>query len=480
MRFDLEDTSAPTTSGLPSLRVRSWFIDGVNPEAPRPFSSGLPTSPEDFLTKLPTDTLACWVRGHSGLVGFGRTLRLSATGADRFTRLSAAWRALAGTAEVDDPVQLPGSGLLGFSSLAFADDSRTASVIDVPTFLMGRRDGRVWLTQITYPDQDVSPLRLSDARLSPVRGARLSAGRVTAGKYRRIVGEVSARLRAAADDPADDLLKVVLARDTVVQADADIDLRAVLGRLNRAFPSTWTYAVAGLVGATPELLIGVQDGVVSSRVLAGTYRVQHDPESELDAARKQLGAHKDSQEHRYAIHSLEQSLTPLSSDLRVDSEPHLLALSNVIHLASDARGTLDTRVPAAGSAAAGGVRGGAGDPGPGAGPGTGGAADRPWALEVAAAVHPTAAVGGVPTDQATRVIRESEAADRGRFAGPIGWVDGYGNGQLGIALRCGQLEARDRIRLWAGAGIMPDSDPESELAETWAKMKPMRQALGLE
>ena len=136
----------------------------------------------------------------------------------------------------------------------------------------------------------------------------------------------------------------------------------------------------------------------------------------------------------------------------MDPEPHLLQLANVIHLASDAHGRLRTRPD-----------------------GT-----RVSPFEVARAVHPTAAVGGTPRDRAMDLISRFEEMDRGRYAGPVGWVDGYGNGQFGIALRCGQLEDRNRIRLFAGAGIMPDSDPATEVAETNAKLAPMRRALGLD
>jgi len=236
----------------------------------------------------------------------------------------------------------------------------------------------------------------------------------------------------------------------VVGTDDDIDVRTVLGRLNAEYPSCWTFDVAGLVGATPELLIGVDDGVVTSRVLAGTYRVSHDPAAELDAARAQLGAAKDSAEHSFAIESLAAALRPFSPQLHVDAEPHLLQLANVIHLASDARGELRTSDGA-----------------------------RPSILDVVAGVHPTAAVGGAPRRTAAAAISGYEGADRGRYAGPVGWIDDRGNGQLGIALRCGQLEARNRIRLWAGAGIMPDSDPAAELAETAAKFAPMLRALGV-
>lgn len=480
------DVTAGMPAPAPGFAVRSWFIDGVSPQAPRPFVQGLPASPQEFLAQLPPSGFSCWVRGTAGLVGIGRALRLRAAGPDRFDALSAAWQEIAAAAEVDNEVGLPGSGLIGFAALAFSAHSATASVIDIPRFVMGRRDGRVWLTAVTTPGdpEDAGGLALSHTPLAPPRAPRTRPGHVTPEDYVEIVARAVERLRAEAGTGAgaeagaagapgtpagagtstgggtsagtgpaagEPLGKVVLARDEVVETDEEIDVRAVLGRLNSAYPTCWTFDVAGLVGATPELLIGVTDGQVTSRVLAGTYQVQGDPAEEIAAARAQLGSAKDSSEHAFAIDSLAASLSTVSEDLHVDAEPHLLQLATVIHLASDAHGTLRR-----------------GDHG------------CPTALEVARAVHPTAAVGGFPKDRALKVIEELEGADRGRFAGPVGWIDERGNGQFGIALRCGQLEAPNRIRLFAGAGIMPDSDPASELAETEAKLAPMKRALGVE
>ena len=480
------DVTAGMPAPAPGFAVRSWFIDGVSPQAPRPFVQGLPTSPQEFLAQLPPSGFSCWVRGTAGLVGIGRALRLRAAGPDRFDALSAAWQEIAAAAEVDNEVGLPGSGLIGFAALAFSAHSATASVIDIPRFVMGRRDGRVWLTAVTTPGdpEDAGGLALSHTPLAPPRAPRTRPGHVTPEDYVEIVARAVERLRAEAGTGAgaeagadgapgtpagagastgggtsagagpaagEPLGKVVLARDEVVETDEEIDVRAVLGRLNSAYPTCWTFDVAGLVGATPELLIGVTDGQVTSRVLAGTYQVQGDPAEEIAAARAQLGSAKDSSEHAFAIDSLAASLSTVSEDLHVDAEPHLLQLATVIHLASDAHGTLRR-----------------GDHG------------CPTALEVARAVHPTAAVGGFPKDRALEVIEELEDADRGRFTGPVGWIDERGNGQFGIALRCGQLEAPNRIRLFAGAGIMPDSDPASELAETEAKLAPMKRALGVE
>ena len=442
-------------SAPPRLHVRSRFVDDVDPGPGFPFESGLPTTVEQTLELLPTDGFSCWVRDTSGLIGFGRTLRIRARGPERFTELSDAWKAITEAAEIEDEVDLLGSGLMCFATVAYSGESAVDSIIHVPEFVLGRRGGRVWLTSISTAEVPPLPPILHAEPLQRVHSAHAEAGELDPDKWSRLVEQVAAMLTpidnsaevdAFSDDPT--LRKIVLARDEVVTTEDDIDVRSVLGALNRSYPSCWTFDVAGLIGSTPELLIGVDDGRVSSRVLAGTYRVESDPSAEMPAARKLLSAHKDSTEHAFAIASLQRSLGSVAEDVSVDERPHLLPLANVIHSASDAQAQLPQ-------------------------------GSELTALDVAAAVHPTAAVGGYPQASAVVHVDELEPLDRGRYSGPVGWMDGRGNGQFGIALRCGQLEERNRIRLFAGAGIMPDSDPDAEVAETEAKFAPMRRALGL-
>jgi menaquinone-specific isochorismate synthase len=440
----------------PHLNVRSRFVDDVDPGPGFPFESSLPTTVEETLELLPTTAFSCWVRDTSGLIGFGRTMRISARGPERFDQLSQAWSAIAEAATVEDEVDLLGSGLMCFATVAYSGESEVDSILHIPEFLLGRRGGRVWLTSITTAEEHPVPPVLHPEPLHKIEETKSEPGELDPTRWAQLVEQVSAMLSpiensgevdAFTDDPT--LRKIVLARDEVVTTKDDIDVRAVLGALNRSYPSCWTFDIAGLVGSTPELLIGVDNGRVTSRVLAGTYRVEKNPMKEMPEARKLLSAHKDSTEHAFAIASLQRSLGSVAEDVTVDDRPHLLPLANVIHSASDAQ----ANVPAGSGLNA---------------------------LDIAAAVHPTAAVGGYPQASAVAHVDELEPLDRGRYSGPVGWMDGRGNGQFGIALRCGQLEDRNRIRLYAGAGIMPDSDPDTEVAETNAKLKPMRRALGLE
>jgi menaquinone-specific isochorismate synthase len=239
------------------------------------------------------------------------------------------------------------------------------------------------------------------------------------------------------------LRKVVLARDVYATADHPVDVRALLTRLASRYPGCYTFACGGLVGATPELLIRRHGDEVRSLVLAGTMPRGADAGEDARLAAALRGSAKETEEHEYAAASVQRVLAPLCEALEVSPEPELLTLPNVYHLGTRVVGRL--------------------------------AADRS-ALALAAALHPTGAVGGDPTDVAVELIRELENMDRGRYAGPVGWMDARGNGEWGIALRCAQVEG-NRARLFAGCGIVAGSDPAAELAETQAKFGPMRTAI---
>jgi menaquinone-specific isochorismate synthase len=236
---------------------------------------------------------------------------------------------------------------------------------------------------------------------------------------------------------------VVLARDIFATATDPIDPRILLRRLAARYPDCFTFACANMVGATPELLIRRQGSEVSALILGGTAPRGARPAEDAGLASALLASAKNTEEHAYAVTSVRDALVPLCSHLEVPARPSLLKLANLHHLGTPVRGTL--------------------------------AADRS-ALSLAGAVHPPAAVCGTPTETALELIRELEHMERGRYAGPVGWVDAQGNGEFGIALRCAELDG-PRARLFAGCGIVADSDPSAELAETEVKFAPMRQAL---
>ena len=204
------------------------------------------------------------------------------------------------------------------------------------------------------------------------------------------------------------------------------------------------FAVDGLVGATPETLARTDGTRLTARVLAGSAARGADAVADRAAAEALAASAKDVEEHAFAIASLVDALRPLATDLRVDPEPFRLQLPNLWHLASDVQATLPVGTTS---------------------------------LDVADALHPTAAVAGTPTDVAVRLVAELEGVDRGRYAGPVGWFGASGDGEWMLALRSAQIDPDGTVTAWAGAGIVGGSDPQREVAETALKFRPIRDAL---
>ena len=405
--------------------------------APLPTGLGVRTrlvgDPGGLLELLPDDrNPLSWVRGSDGLVGWGEVARISVVGENRFAEADAWWRSFTEGLRVDDQVGLPGTGPVAFVSFTFADSS-PGSVLVVPRVLVGRRDGVAWITEFSHGDGPLAVRAVTPVR--PSGSLRFADGLLPVSGYRKAVAEAVRRMRAG------ELDKAALAHDLLAVGDAPLDPRFLLAGLARRYPTCWSYSVDGLVGATPELLVRRAEGKVSSRVLAGTIW----PGECDDLPGKLLGSAKDRHEHALAVESLADALRPMCTSLDVPEEPSVIALRNVSHLASDVHGTLDPEEPAS-------------------------------LLQLASAVHPTAAVGGTPRDAALALIAELEGMDRGRYAGPVGWMDGNCDGELGIALRCAQLDG-PVARLFAGCGIVADSDPDTEVREAAAKMVAVRDAL---
>jgi menaquinone-specific isochorismate synthase len=242
------------------------------------------------------------------------------------------------------------------------------------------------------------------------------------------------------------LEKVVLARDLKATGEKEIDPREILRRLSAEYPSTWTYCVDGLVGATPELLLRLSRGMVTSRVLAGTISKTGNDEKDLALAASLARSSKDLEEHEYAVRSVADALEPFCASTNVPESPFVLHLANVMHLATDVTGALIE------------------------------SKREVDAFSILEKLHPSAAVCGTPTEIAAEAIKRIEGMNRGRYAGPVGWIDSRGDGELGLALRCGQITGNE-IRIFAGCGIVAGSNPEKELLESSAKMAPMQSAL---
>ncbi|MBG6237293.1 menaquinone-specific isochorismate synthase [Mycetocola sp. CAN_C7] len=381
-----------------------------------------------------------WLRKGCGLAGIGEALRLEFSGPNRMQDAAAAWREVAAAATVHDALRMPGTGLVAFGTFTFADQSDQSSVLIVPQAVIGRRDGVTWLTSIRLDDgRTDAPRQPTATALGPEYRVTLTPGVETAAGFQAHVAEAVGRILEG------DLSKVVLSRDLAGHIPADADLRRVVSDLALGYPDCWTFAVDGLIGSSPETLVGVQDGSVTARVLAGTASRGADAESDQQAAVNLVTSSKDQDEHQFAVQSVLSSLRPHTSHVLTSEMPFTLKLPNLWHLATDIEGTLT---------------------------------DDATSLDLIDALHPTAAVAGSPTPAAVALIAELEPFDRGRYAGPVGWVGADGDGEWAIALRCAQVEPGGDVTAYAGGGIVGESVPEKELTETRMKFRPIIDAFG--
>ena len=404
--------------------------------------------PHDLVSLLPADDeQVAWVHRREGFAGWGVAARIRTSGPSRFSDAQDWWQRVTRAAVVRDEVGLPGTGLVCFGSFAFADGPGD-SVLTVPQVLVGRRGREAWVTTVhaLTPGADNVATIGVDHHLLPTdpparpEQVRFSDGALTGTQWQGVVAEAIDRIAGG------QLEKVVLARDLVADCDAPVDVRWPLARLAEDYPSCWTFHVDGLFGATPEMLVRRERGLVTSRVLAGTIRRTGDEDHDLRLAASLARSSKDLEEHEYAVRSVAEALEPYCTSMSFPEAPFVLHLPNVMHLATDVAAVMEDDTPS---------------------------------LAIAAALHPSAAVGGTPTRDAVALIAELEEMDRGRYAGPVGWMDAAGDGEWAIALRSAQLtEDRQRVRLFAGCGIVADSDPAAELAESQAKLVPVRNALG--
>lgn len=378
-----------------------------------------------------------FLRGEEGIVGIGETLRLTFTGDTRFTEAAAAWKSLCDAATVEDPLGVPGSGLVAFGAFAFDATSRAESVLIVPQAVIGEAGGDRWVTRITLDEEDSSaPLAdlLSETDIDEMR-VDFRHGRISSAAYEGAVVGALEHIRQG------EVSKLVIARDLEGDLPAGGDVRSVIRGLRRRYPSAMAYAVDGLIGASPETLVRVRDGQLFTRVLAGTAARGATKPLDAAAAETLAASSKNTREHALAVASALESLRSVGVEPHHD-EPFTLQLPNLWHLATDITGSL-------GSATV---------------------------FEAIDALHPTAAVGGTPTNEALPRIRQIEGVDRMRYAGPVGWVDNAGNATWAIALRGSEIAANGTIRAFAGAGIVDGSDPAAELRETDIKFRPIRDA----
>lgn len=411
------------------------------------------------------DTFTVWSGARLKLAGLGIAWQASFSGDNAFSKAEDAWRDLCehaqNTAGNSSDIS---EGSTGFKHTeagklnwplvlgSFGFTTATPSLLLVPALAVVSSGSNTWLWQARW-QAGQADLRGRRANVQeaekPTAAHTAQSSSLSLSNQAQVLRETYPHLkpeawkaavgRAVAEIRAGRAEKIVLARDKEIRFDRDVSLTRVTKYLADKYPTCWTYAIGDLVGASPEMLASVNEGKLLCRVLAGSavpsqeQRLLNDPKEQL--------------EHRLAVQSAQESLTDLNLDLRIPA-PRLLHLGYVTHLATDitAENLAEQAVTS---------------------------------LRAAAALHPTAAVCGKPREVAAERLSALEAMDRRRYAGPIGWMDAGGEGEWAIALRCAQRNpARaDTYRLISGAGIMADSDPQRELAETETKMSPMYRAL---
>jgi salicylate biosynthesis isochorismate synthase/menaquinone-specific isochorismate synthase len=383
---------------------------------------------------------------------------LRAEGPGRFADCARAWRRLVAGARAEGVDGPSGSGLVAVGGFAFAPTGAAspawngfacASLV-VPELSVARRDRRCWITlnlEVAPDDTiaDVServrrrleelhegPMPLLDP--APVGGASVLST-MPPSHFEAAVARARERIAER------EVEKVVLAREVEVHAPAPHDPAALLGVLRDAFPACYVFAVgrgeATFIAASPELLVRREGQRASTVALAGSTRRSADPAVDDHLGEQLLRSDKDRQENAIVARRIVRALRPHAVWVAAEPEPSLVRVANIQHLGAAIRAQLANPLDA---------------------------------IELAGLLHPTPAVGGEPSDVAQAMIPTLEGLDRGWYAGPVGWTDSTGDGEFCVALRCALLRG-GLARCYAGGGIVRDSDPASELAETEIKLQ---------
>jgi menaquinone-specific isochorismate synthase len=376
------------------------------------------------LSQLLPGASACFMKDGIGIIGFGQAEILKAKGPNRILELNQSWQALVNSAEVTDQANLLGSGLIAFGAITFAAESEAESVLVIPSAVIGFYGEHYFVS--TFNLDNFQPEITTPTKTS----LSFSSGDISAEQFSSNVAQALELINQQR------ISKIVLARDLVASAK-DFEAGSALYRLQNNYPTCYSYLVDGMLGASPELLVSVQQSKVSARVLAGT--AGRGTDVEVDQAIGQALSHsqKNLHEHKYAIESLVASLEEHCSNIEASEIPFSLVLPNLWHLATDVTAELKTETTS---------------------------------LELLNSLHPSAAVAGTAKQEALKLIQEIEQTDRGRYAGPIGWLSANGDGIWAIALRGAQYK-ENQLTAFAGCGIVQESNPESELAETNLKFK---------
>ncbi len=411
---------------------------------------------------------ALWLRPSEGfaLVGIGRAWAVEPSGPGRFAEAADAFRGLAGEARVERSAVVRGLGPvlvggLGFSGRVPERDGDWAAFgpasLVMPALTALRTPAGSWLTTASVAGAEPAE-RLSRAWPGLLARAAepASRGETTAAetpltvaaetpdfeRWRRAVGLMSGAVGRGRLD------KVVLARRLDLAARDSLDVAGSLRRLAASAPESSVFAFrrgdATFMGATPERLVRTDGCSYRTAAIAGSIRRGADAAEDEALAADLLASDKEREEHSVVVRTIRRQLTPISEAIDVAAEPQVLRLRHVQHLATEISGTV--------------------------------VANR-GLLALGELLHPTPAVGGEPRAAALAMIDEHEGFDRGWYAGPIGWLSPDGDGELMVALRCG-LVWPNRAALFAGCGIVADSDPDREWEESTIKIRTLAAALG--
>jgi menaquinone-specific isochorismate synthase len=395
------------------------------------------------------DYAMLWLHDGFALAALGQATTIDVPANERESA-AARTNAVLSSIECEGDVDVYGTGPLAFAALPFATE-RAATIV-VPEIIYGRdRSGTRWITWIgegptPAVDQLVSRLATPGGLHEHPRSFTVASARPEKS-WRASVAAVRDALRAGR------ARKAVMARELDIVCDAPVARWPVVDRLRGAYATSFIFAVPcgpetaatpWLVGATPELLVRRVGDIVRSQPMAGTTRRSPDPQSDARLAALLLASHKDRNEHQITIDIVHETLLPWCSYLDSETEPSIVSVANVHHLATFVEGRLSKPLPSV--------------------------------LELVTALHPTPAVCGHPREAARALIDEHEQMDRGSYAGAVGWVDRAGQGEWAVALRCAEI-AGTQARLFAGGGIVVDSDPDAELEETRVKFETMLGAI---
>ena len=397
-------------------------------------------------------------RDGSALAALGSVRTIEAHGPDRFRVVDRAWRKLAAGALSDSLDGPPGSGLVALGGFGFAPDGGgsarwkgfAAASLIVPEVSLARREGETWLTA----NLEIAPDDTVRERLAGLQQRLSELGRrelplfdpAPSGRY-EVLSPMppshyeEAVARAVQRIGEGEFEKIVLAREVEVHAPRRHDAAAALGVLREAFGSCYVFGVgrgdAAFIAASPELLVRREGARASSVALAGSTRRSADPAVDLHLGEQLLGSAKDREENAIVARRIARTLRPHSVWVTAAPEPVVIQVANIQHLAAPIRAQLRSPVSA---------------------------------IELAGLLHPTPAVGGEPADTAAAVIPALEGLDRGWYAGCVGWSDANGDGEFCVALRCALLRGA-LATCYAGCGIVRESDPAAELAETEIKLQ---------